>query len=540
MQSEPTPPAQRAGRKPFLFDLCAAVLSIALYLLLIYHFRFRGTLADADLYRMLRGLLDGAWSGTGFASGLHYGKAFSFGYIFAMYSLADRHILQDPQRLIALINGIGFWSAATGCVCFWASLWALYGLRRATIAIALFIFGPIQLEQGTSGHASLISFAFFSAAALLLFLPRRGRRFVLREALGSFLLLLALTMRADILLAFPFLILAQADFRSIKLFIKSALSRAAGPALAAAAFFLLKRVYVDSAKQPGDSLQGFFDGYYKFSHIPAGIAICFLACGVFTVLLGLWAAIRILRAAGAAPPESEGLNELLRASIGPLALLLPPLAFWIANPTPARHFSLCLAGFSILAAWLVASVPLPRWIPSAHILCLGIVLANQAFGALSGPIILRRYPFKMIAVAGQPRVMPFVPIGSSLSFHRAVQAELWSADAFAETLDGLCDAKAIVLTDHMPQVVSHIYGWRGPWITEEGKFHRFSIFTARDPRRTIVFLSVHEGWPEDPVAGILAEPALREFKLVRDPGTISVFDKAAIPANRAARFGCSR
>ena len=99
------------------------MLSIALYLLLIYHFRFRGTLADADLYRMLRGLLDGAWSGTGFASGLHYGKAFSFGYIFAMYSLADRHILQDPQRLIALINGIGFWSAATGCVCFWASLW---------------------------------------------------------------------------------------------------------------------------------------------------------------------------------------------------------------------------------------------------------------------------------------------------------------------------------------------------------------------------------------------------------------------------------
>jgi hypothetical protein len=150
MQCKTTTSAQTADRKPFIFDLCVAALSFALYLLWSYHFRFQGTLADADMYRMLRGLLDGAYSGSGLASGLHYGKGFSFGYLLAMYRFADQETLRDPQRLIALINGLGFWSAAVGSVCFWAALWVLQGLRRATLAIVLFIFAPIQLEQGTS------------------------------------------------------------------------------------------------------------------------------------------------------------------------------------------------------------------------------------------------------------------------------------------------------------------------------------------------------------------------------------------------------
>jgi hypothetical protein len=540
MQRTSTPSVTGLAEKSRIFDVCVAGLSIAIYLFWCYWFRFKGTLGDADMYRMLRGLLDGAYTGSGFASGLHYGKGFSFGYIYSLYSLVDRTTMQDPQRLIALINGIGFWAAAVGSILFWASLWALHGVHRATIAIMVFLFSPIQLEQGTSGHPGIVSFAFFSAAALLLFLPTRGARAVFCAVLASMLLLTALTMRADILLAFPFIVLARADFRSFKLLIRSTLLRAAGPTLAAVVFFVLKHNYVDGAKQPGPSLHEFFNSYYKLSHIPAGVAICLLGCGVFTVLLGAVSAFWILRAADTAPPASERRAELLQASIGPIALFLPSFVSWVANPTPARHFVLCLAGLSMLAAWLVISFPAMQWTASAYLIALGIVLANQAFGALSGPIILRHYPFKMVAVAGQPRVMPLVPIGDSITFHRAVQAEMSSADAFAERVGGLCDAETIVLTDHMPQVSSHIYGWPGRWTVEEGKIHRFSILTARDGRRTIVFLSVHEGWPEDPVAAILAETSLQQYRLVQDPGTLSIFDKAEIPLDRNAHFGCSR
>lgn len=523
-----------------IFDVCVATLSIGIYLLWCYWFRFKGTLGDADMYRMLRGLLDGAYTGTGFASGLQYGKGFSFGYIFSLYSVVDRTTMQDPQRLIALINGIGFWAAAVGSIFFWAALWALHGVRRATIAVVLFLFSPIQLEQGTSGHPGLVSFAFFSAAALLLFLPTRGLRAVFCGVLASILLLTSLTMRADILLAFPFIVLARANFRSFKLLIRSVLLPAVGPTLAVIVFFLLKSKYVDGAAQPGPSLHEFFNSYYKLSHIPAGVAICFLGCGVFTVLLGMVSAIWLLRKVGTTPPASERRVELLQASIGPISLLLPSFVFWIANPTPARHFVLCLAGLCMLAAWLVPSFPAAQWTRSAYLVAFGIVLANQAFGALSGPIILRHYPFKMVAVAGQPRVMPLVPIGDSVSFHRAVQAEMSRADAFAERVGGLCDAETIALTDHMPQVSSHIYGWPGRWTVEEGKFHRFSTLTARDGRRTIVFLSVHEGWPEDPVAAILGETSLQQYKLVQDPGTLSIFDKTEIPLDRIVHFGCSR
>ena len=109
------------------------------YVLWTYCFRYRGLLAEDDLYRMLVGLLDGARYGTYLASGSHYGKAFSFGYIAAIYRFADAHTLADPQLLIALINQIGFWAATAGCFFFWLLAWMLYSLRAATVAV---IFSP--------------------------------------------------------------------------------------------------------------------------------------------------------------------------------------------------------------------------------------------------------------------------------------------------------------------------------------------------------------------------------------------------------------
>jgi hypothetical protein len=144
----------------------------------------------------------------------------------------------------------------------------------------------------------------------------------------------------------------------------------------------------------------------------------------------------------------------------------------------------------------------------------------------------------ILSVPGQPRVMPLVPIGDSIRFHRAVQAEMRGADDFAERVGGLCDTNLLVLSDHVPLLSSHLYGWPGPWTVEEGKLHRFSILTARNGHRTFLFVSVHEGWPEDPVAAVLATPGLHQFKLIRDPDTLSIYDKTAIPPDRVARSGC--
>jgi len=107
-------------------------------------------------------------------------------------------------------------------------------------------------------------------------------------------------------------------------------------------------------------------------------------------------------------------------------------------------------------------------------------------------------------------------IGDSVSFHRAVQAEMQSADAFAERVGGLCDPRTIVLSDHTPQISSHIYGWPGHWTAEEGKLHRFSTLTARDgSARLCSCLCMRVGLKIQSPQSSLSHP--EEYKLVRDP-----------------------
>jgi hypothetical protein len=222
-------------------DFLIAALAMAMYVLWIYTFRYRGLLGEDDLYYVFVGLLDGARYGTHLASASQYGKAFSFGYIAAFYRFADAHTLADPQRLIALINEIGFWAAATGCFFFWLLARMLYGLRPATVAVLFFAFSPMMLELGTSGHPILPAFAFFAAGSCCLLFSASGARAYLLAFLGSLLLLAALVTRAEVLLAFPFVVLARADFRTLPRFLKCAGQRAVAPALATAAFLRSRR-----------------------------------------------------------------------------------------------------------------------------------------------------------------------------------------------------------------------------------------------------------------------------------------------------------
>ena len=57
-----------------------AVLFIVIYGFVIHAFQYRGALGESDLYRVLVGLMDGASSGQGLASDLHYDRDFGFDY----------------------------------------------------------------------------------------------------------------------------------------------------------------------------------------------------------------------------------------------------------------------------------------------------------------------------------------------------------------------------------------------------------------------------------------------------------------------------
>ena len=528
----------RLGQKTWA-DLLIAALAMAAYVLWIYRFLYRGLLGEDDLYCVLVGLLDGVRSGAHLAADSQYGKAFSFGYIAAIYRYASQQTLADPQRLIALINAIGFWAAAASCCFSWLLTWTLYGLRCATVTLIVFALSPMMLELGTSGHPILPALALFAAGSLCLLLPAGGVRAFLLAVPGSLLLLAAMVTRAEVALALPFVVLARADFGSFSRLLKSAGLRAAAVVVATAAFLLLKWVYVDTTPGSGD-LGGFLAEFIRFRDIPVGVAVLAFNCGIVTVVAGLIALLAVFRGAHVVSAQRAA---LLHSAVGPLLLIVPALVFWIANPRPGRHFILCLAGISMLIGWLISCAYSARPV-LVYALAFGVVAGNQAMGALTGPLILKYAPSKLLVLPGGIHHMPRgVPVGTSWSYHRALVGEQTRVTAFAESAQEPCDEKTLVLSLDATQIFFNLYSVSDAnaegWAARERKLGRFSYLEAHIRGRTVVALLEFDGWPRDAARDALADPAFRDFKLVRDPNNISIYDHAAIPPERVAHLGCA-
>jgi hypothetical protein len=88
-------------------DTVFGALFLLLFAVGVHAFQYRSVLGEADLYRVLNGMLDGAVTGSGLDSPLHYGRDFGFGYILALYAFVPVDVLRDPDRLIPVINTLG-------------------------------------------------------------------------------------------------------------------------------------------------------------------------------------------------------------------------------------------------------------------------------------------------------------------------------------------------------------------------------------------------------------------------------------------------
>ncbi len=545
VQPETTPSGLNKGlrvlpqfsRRNSWIDSLVLVLALAAYGLWIYRFRYRGLLGEDDLYLLLVGLLDGARSGAHLAAESQYGKAFDFGYIAAIYRLACPQTLADPQRLIGLINAIGFYAAVAGCFFSWLLTWTLYGLRSATVALIVFALSPMMLELGTSGHPILPAFALFAAGSLCLLLPVGVVRAIPFAILGSLLLLAAMVTRAEVALALPFVVLARADFGSFTRLLKSSGPRAVAAVLATAGFLLLKWVYVDTTPGSG-GLGAFLAHFIRFKDIPVGAFTLAFNCGIVTVVAGLVAIFWMIRATHAAPAASAQRTALLNSAAGPLLLIVPALVFWIANPRPGRHFILCLAGISMLVGWSISRAFSARPM-LVYALAFSIVAGNQAVGALTGPLVLKYAPSKLLVRPGNIHHMPRgVPTGSSWDYHRALVEEQLRITAFANSAQDPCDEKTMVMSLDATQIFSDFYSVSDPWAARERKLGRFSYLEAQIRGRAVVALLEFDGWPRDAAADALTDPAFGGYKLVRDPNNISIYDHAVIPPDRVAHLGC--
>jgi hypothetical protein len=517
-------------------DVVVALVFVVVFAFVLYAFQYRDAFAESDIYRVLVGMLDGANSGSGVASRLHYDNTFGFGYLGAFYAFADPATLRDPDRLTGLINDVGFWSMMAGLVFFWSAVAVAHGARAGTVALIVFALTPTVAELGTSGHPVIPMFALVGAAATLLFLPLTGWRAVVAAMFGGVLLLGGLMTRGDVVLAFPWLVLTRVDTRSLRGFIVSGLLRSVAPMAALIVYFVLQHLIVPHLVGP--VLGEYFGRWISISFIAGNILFIPLGFGIATTIAAavaaLWLAVR-------ARPGDDGRGHNGMAQfLGPAALTLVPLAFFVASPGPTRHFLMTYAGLSILlAVWLTDTMAMRRLVALGVVVllaCTGQVLAEAA-----------RRPV-LAAEAARSTLRPVwtgyltathAPLGLFWKRHEALaqRRALWQEEG--DKLTTPCQTHTILLTGETAQLFSRMYTGGTPVEAQRVGIDDILGRVGATRRVTVLALANSLLWPKDPVATVVADPAYKDYKLYRDPYTLSVYDLTPIPPDRQATFGCS-
>ncbi len=513
-------------------DIAVALGIILLFAAGVHVFRYQHAMGESDLYRVLVGILDGAETGRGLAGDLHYDNDFGFGYLAAIYAFADPAVLHDPDRVMKLMNTIGFWSILPSLVCFWFAVRLVHGPLTAMVALVVFAFSPMMLELATSGHPSMPMFGFLSAAAICMFWPATGWRAMLLGLLASVFLLGGLVTRGEIFLAFPWLVLSRIAVGSWRAFMLSGLLRSL-PALAAmVVFYGLQQITVHTAM--GGTIGHYFFEFYTWATVIPGFVYMAVGCGLATVVAGGLAVLWV------------GWHDLSRpfsgiaAFLGPVALVLVPLAFFVPNPMPTRHFMLTLAGFGILIGMAAARLP-KRGHGTVFAAMIALVAVNQALAEAVRPALLRQNeahsPY--IPVATDYRTATHANIGWAWQRHAALGERRQQSQAFADTLINSCDAHTILLSDEGELFFSRLYAGGASLHATHYRAGRLVGLKGTRNGKTFLVLSKMNAWPDDAVVTILADRSFDTYKLAADPYSMSTYDKTPIPAERAAHFNCA-
>lgn len=388
-------------------------IPVVLYALLVLPFVFHGVVGEPDLERTAMAIMYGSASGLQESAGYHYGLGVSFGYYWGFYHLLPQAMRVDSSSLIAAINFAGYGSAVIAIAMLALYTARLFGVFTAVVACILFGFSPVFLDLGTSGHPQLPGLAFTLMGAWLLTYAtdtavRRAYR-VLVGVLAFVVASVALTMRGDFVLAFPFITLVArvGELQSRRKWLWAAGQRAGVLFAAFVTFMILRSLTYDSGPE-GDTgfVENFFATFYKADTVPRGLVVVLLCTGVATTLA----------LAGLVFMRTARQLRLLNV-VALVALALPSLVFWLPNSTPGRHLILVTLAIALALALLITRSARPRWaIPAAALL----VISNEAIAEISHGWIDQHYQWTYPSLS-ERRATQAVPIGLFPLDHLAKQ-----------------------------------------------------------------------------------------------------------------------
>jgi hypothetical protein len=469
-------------------------IPVVLYALLVWPFVFHDVVGEPDLERTVMAILYGAASGLHESAGYHYGLEVSFGYYAAVYHLLPRSVLLDSSALIDSINFFGYACAvlAVGMLALYLS--RLFGVVVALVTCILFAFSPVFLDLGTSGHPQVPGLALTLAGAWLLTFATDSTSSRMRRigaGIAAFIALtVALTMRGDFVLAFPFitLVASERELASRSVWLRAALLRLA-VLIPAFVIFLILQSYAFSAGTGGREgfVSTFFATFYKLDTIPRGFVVIALCNGVATVLA--FACLALTRAARALPLVNV-------AAI--LALALPSLAFWLPNSTPGRHLILVTLAIALSAGLILARIARPGWaIPAAMLL----IISNQAIAEASHNTLQRHYPWTYPDLTAR-RATQSVPMGLFPLDHEAKQEAFMVLRNEGRAFARSCSGKILAFAEEPHYIMLSLVE-----LDRSMRFHTVDVgdtrvIQARGTRCSVDFVEKAAAWHRD---------ALREF-----------------------------
>jgi hypothetical protein len=520
---------------PPYFIFLATVFAVT-----IGYFHFRVEFNEYDLYRVLLGLLNGQATGLWLDDPTQYGIQFGYGYVAMIYWLGKTHILDigNRDRLIEAINVIGFLASVATVGLLMASLRIMYNAQTALLASTIFIFSPLFLEMSTSGHQLLSALAFFFAANLLLVLDAPGRWNILSCGLAALLLSVGLTMRAELPLAFPWLIFAQRP-RAIltqREYILGVASRSIVCVIAFAIFEVVFRYEVHAQITGGSSgLSAFLGAFYSLGNVMRGWVILAVGCGLATIVVG---AISFIIGATKIVENCRRPNVLVSDPnlLAPVSLIFIGTMFWIPNPNPARHFTFVLLGISVLIA---SEITRRNYVNNRTAIVIGLAIfaANQALAEVARPFVLRNLHSVYVNFPEHSPTTGAVPLGSFPRHHASLVERAAVLTKFSRTIIGSCEQQLLILTSNGPLMVSLMFKPNTDTQVSVAKIgsDEAALKAVRN-NQTFLFVDPLHIWPQDPVAVIANDTELDGYKILRDPYSLSANDKLAVPAARVANY----
>ena len=531
-----------AKTSPLISSAPYFIFLATLFVLIIGYFHFNGEFNESDLYRVLLGLLNGQATGLWLGDPTQYGIQFGYGYVAMIYWLGETHILNIGNRdsLIEAVNVIGFLASVATVGLLMASLRLMYSAQTALLASAIFIFSPLFLEMGTSGHQLLIALAFFFAANLLLVLNVPGRWNIVSYGLATLLLFVGLAMRAELPLAFPWLVFAQRPRATLtqREYILGAVSRSIVCVIAFAIFEIVFRYEVHVPITGGLSgLSTFLGEFYGIGNVMRGWVIFAVGSGLATIVVGAISLIGTTKIV-----QNFRWSTVLVSDpnlLAPVSLILVGTVFWIPNPNPARHFTFVLLGIAVLIA-----LQITRRIHvndrGVIVIGLAIFVANQALAEVARPFVLRNLHSVYVNFPEHSPTTGAVPLGSFPRHHASLVERAAVLTKFSRMIIGSCEQQVLILTSNGPLMAGLMFKPNSDTQVSVAKIGSHEALKAVRNNQTFLFVDPLHIWPQDPVAVIANDTELNGYQILRDPYSLSANDKLAVPAARMANYPRSR